>query len=489
MTTPTSTILIVDDDPAGQMALESLLIGQGYTLVTVSNGEDAYAKTLALKPDLILLDIMMPGMDGFEVCRLIRANPIIAKVPIIMVTALDDQESRLHGIKAGADDFITKPYHRAELRARVKTIIRLNRYRHLYEQSAQLEWVVESATDGYIRLNAEDRIEFLNSKARVYLGLDGEENVANLPFLTLVQNEYQCVPDGAWSDWPLPTKGEPERPRYLVRPETPDMPILWLSVSVLHFPGQPDLRHGCLVQLRDVTELVTNQMDMRNFYSAVSHKLRTPLIYIVSSLELLTSSKDEINEAQINEFIQIALRGAYHLQTSVNDVLDYAQVEALTRTGNTFALSQLPALVATTQQAFNIVQVHLTLPDALQNVHIALPQQGVELILWELLENSSKFHPTHTPTVTIEASQASAQSVTLTISDNGGHLTPEQIMQAWTPYFQGEKHFTGQVPGMGLGLSTIATLVWNVRGNCRIHNRTTGPGVMVDITLPTTQGG
>jgi DNA-binding response OmpR family regulator len=167
MATSTSTVLIVDDDPAGQMALESLLVGQGYALAIASSGEDAYTKAQALKPDLILLDIMMPGMDGIEVCRLIRANPVLAKVPIIMVTALDDQESRLHGIKAGADDFITKSYHRAELRARVKTVIRLNRYRHLYEQSAQLEWVVESATDGYIRLNAEDRIEFLNSKARV----------------------------------------------------------------------------------------------------------------------------------------------------------------------------------------------------------------------------------------------------------------------------------------------------------------------------------
>src|SRR5690606_3927849 len=122
-----------------------------------------------------------------------------------------------------------------------------------------------------------------------YLGVDSDE-LKDGSFLQLVQKQYHCVSEGAWTNWPFATQGEPPRTRYLVRPESRDVPTLWLSVEVLNFPGLPDLRHGCLVQLRDVTELATNQMDMRNFYSAVSHKLRTPLIYVVSSLELLTDN-------------------------------------------------------------------------------------------------------------------------------------------------------------------------------------------------------
>lgn len=488
MQTLDATILVVDDDPTGQMALESLLIGQGYTLQFAANGEEAYAKTVLLKPDLILLDVMMPGMDGFETCQRIRGNPIVGQVPIIMVTALDDQDSRLQGIKAGADDFITKPYNRAELRARINTITRLNRYRRLYEQSEQLEWVVETATDGYVRLDAQDQIEFINSKAKIYLGLDSGE-FKETPFLQLVQEQYQCVPDGAWADWPSTTaQGELARPRYLVRPETRDVPTLWLSVNVLNFPGQADLRHGCLVQLRDVTELATNQMDMRNFYSAVSHKLRTPLIYVVSSLELLTDTHTETPLSQLSEFTQIALRGAHHLQTSINDVLDYGQVRALTHTSSPFSLSQLSNLIVNTQEALKIGAVNLSLPETLREQYLGLPRQGIELILWELLENSAKFHPAHTPTVMIEVVPVSGKMVTLRISDDGRHLTPEQIMQAWTPYFQGEKHFTGQVPGMGLGLSTVAALTWNVGGNCRIYNCATGPGVVVEIMLPVKEG-
>ena len=90
-------------------------------------------------PDLILLDVMMPGMDGFEVCRSLRADPLLAEVPVVMVTALDDRDSRLQGIEAGADDFVSKPFDRVELRARVRTIARLNRYRQLLVVNRQLE--------------------------------------------------------------------------------------------------------------------------------------------------------------------------------------------------------------------------------------------------------------------------------------------------------------------------------------------------------------
>lgn len=126
-----STILIVDDEPVGRDALEMLLTPQGYNLAFAGNGLETLAKATELTPDLILLDVMMPGMDGYEVCRRLRADPLLAEVPIIMVTALDDRDSRLEGIEAGADDFVSKPFNRTELRTRVKTITRLNRFRRL----------------------------------------------------------------------------------------------------------------------------------------------------------------------------------------------------------------------------------------------------------------------------------------------------------------------------------------------------------------------
>jgi signal transduction histidine kinase len=133
-----SKILIVDDDPLGLTTLESILDGQGYDITSAEDGLTALKKAGELMPDLILLDVMMPIMDGFEVCRRIRATPKLAEVPIIILTALDDRSSRLLGIESGADDFLSKPVDRQELRLRVHTIIRLNRYRTLLTQREDL---------------------------------------------------------------------------------------------------------------------------------------------------------------------------------------------------------------------------------------------------------------------------------------------------------------------------------------------------------------
>ncbi len=133
-----STILIVDDDSTSRYTLEAILDGQGYNLQMAEDGFAALEKVKTLQPDLILLDVMMPKMDGFEVCRRLRSTPSLAEIPILLLTALDDNASRLRGIESGADDFLTKPIDRQELRARVRTITRLNRYHTLLEQRESL---------------------------------------------------------------------------------------------------------------------------------------------------------------------------------------------------------------------------------------------------------------------------------------------------------------------------------------------------------------
>ena len=137
MTQP-ATILIVDDLAANRLTLVELLAADGFNLVEAGDGAQALEMAAENPPDLVMLDVMMPGMDGYEVCRRLRADARLAEIPVLLVTALDDQASRLTGIEAGADDFITKPFNRAELRARVRTITRLNRFRRLTETQRQL---------------------------------------------------------------------------------------------------------------------------------------------------------------------------------------------------------------------------------------------------------------------------------------------------------------------------------------------------------------
>ena len=139
MSSVVACILIVDDTPSARETLGAQLLPEGYRLEYAASGAEALERAGALKPDLILLDVMMPEMDGYEVCRRLRDTAELAEIPIVMVTSLDDRASRLVGLEAGADDFLSKPVDRAELRARVRTITRLNRYRLLSVERKEAE--------------------------------------------------------------------------------------------------------------------------------------------------------------------------------------------------------------------------------------------------------------------------------------------------------------------------------------------------------------
>src|SRR4051812_32360623 len=121
----TARVLVVDDILSNVKLLEAKLTAEYFEVITAFNGLECLSKMEAGAPDIVLLDVMMPGMDGFEVCRRIKSNPKTAHVPVVMVTALDQPSDRVAGLEAGADDFLTKPVDDAALFARVRSLVRL----------------------------------------------------------------------------------------------------------------------------------------------------------------------------------------------------------------------------------------------------------------------------------------------------------------------------------------------------------------------------
>ena len=124
-------ILAVDDLPENIELLDAYLAGQGYEIVTAANGEEALEKLSGNQIDLILLDVMMPGIDGFEVTRRVRQDDAHRLLPIILVTSLNEREDRVKGIEAGCDDFISKPVDKMELQARVRSSLKVKAYNDL----------------------------------------------------------------------------------------------------------------------------------------------------------------------------------------------------------------------------------------------------------------------------------------------------------------------------------------------------------------------
>ncbi len=135
-------ILVVDDTPLNVKLLADLLTVKGYRAVTAASGAEALQQLEAEWPDLVLLDVMMPGMSGYEVCQAIRANPAHAMLPVVLVTALDPAQERAKGLDAGADDFLSKPVNQAELLARVRSLLRIKLlYDEVHRQKNELaDW-------------------------------------------------------------------------------------------------------------------------------------------------------------------------------------------------------------------------------------------------------------------------------------------------------------------------------------------------------------
>ncbi|MEI7773023.1 MAG: response regulator [Chloroflexales bacterium] len=157
-TTQPLHILVIDDNLMDCEILIALLEAQGHTVTTANSGAAGLLEAQAHPPDLILLDVMMPEMDGFTTCAQLRAHPLTAEVPILIITALSDRTSRLRGIEAGADEFISKPLDRHELRLRVQTIAHVNRYRRLLEERERTVVALTKARDAALdasRLKSE----------------------------------------------------------------------------------------------------------------------------------------------------------------------------------------------------------------------------------------------------------------------------------------------------------------------------------------------
>lgn len=482
-------ILIVDDDLAGRESLKGVLLSQGYELIEAEDGLQAIKLAQEHIPDLILLDVMMPELDGFEVCRRLRSDPLLAEIPILMITALDDRSSRLAGIDAGADDFIAKPYDRVELRARVRTVTRLNRYRRLVLERARFVWVIENDRDGYLILDEQGAIQYANAAARLLFNLPpGEEDQPIGSFIERAQQNFMQVPPSQWKNWPE-IENE-EAALYLVKQpeqnnenaETLRRPQ-WFEVRLLDLPwGTKQQR---LLRVQEITDRMALQLETWSFQAAVNHKLMTPLSNILLSVQLMKMLAKTQETQDLLEIVDGVEAGFRRLEGEIKDILQFVHAANLANVGNNLPIADLESLVGHIAQSLSIDEL------TYQNEAPILPQQrlmlshrAMQVILWEILENSKKFHPQLAPSVKVTLNVDPQGVAVIQVCDNGTALSPQDLSNALKPYYQGEKLFTGEVSGMGLGLPTVAALVWQVGGDIALRNRQDRPGLIVELRIP-----
>jgi putative two-component system response regulator len=176
----TGTILVADDQAANRELLDELLTTQGFRVVTVPDGAAAVEELTRTQVDLVLLDVMMPHLNGFEVCQKIKSNPETNLIPVVLVTALSDKKDRIEGIEAGADDFLTRPVDRAELLARVGSLLKLKYRTDELERAESVLFTLAQSIEGkdpYTHGHCE-RLSDYSARLGEHLGLAEDQIVA-----------------------------------------------------------------------------------------------------------------------------------------------------------------------------------------------------------------------------------------------------------------------------------------------------------------------
>src|ERR1700734_2318902 len=176
----TGTILVADDQVSNREVLEELLAAEGFKVASVSNGLAALEQLSIVPIDLVLLDVMMPQLNGFQTCEKIKSNPETYLIPVILITALSDKQDRIEGIKAGADDFLTRPVDRTELLARVRSLLRLKLRTDELERAESVLFTLARSIEGkdpYTHGHCE-RLSEGSTRLGAHLGLAEDEVTA-----------------------------------------------------------------------------------------------------------------------------------------------------------------------------------------------------------------------------------------------------------------------------------------------------------------------
>lgn len=471
-----NTVLIVDDEPFGRDVLEGLLQKEAYDLLFASNGQEALDIAQKHIPDLILLDIMMPGMDGYEVCTRIRNNPEIAEIPILMITALDDKDSLIKGIDAGADDFVSKPFDRAILRQRVKTILKLNRFRKLKEEREKFAEVIQHSDDGFLIINKTGNILYINAKAKTLLALPPDHNnYSSFDFFDKLRKQYSLLNDELFSGWP---DINPDVPLMAVNYNLVNYSEFWIRITILKKIISSE---EYIIKLSDATQEMVNNRDTWIFHNVISHKLRTPFNYILGGLELLKQNLTDLDENQ-EKILNIALTGGQRYFGNISNILELISNLNNKELSGFTTIEQLTTTIETVAKEMEIEKFEIKPFSINKEIKLKLPPDIIELILFKLLDNSKKFHPLNDPIVEIKIDQIK-DNVIISISDDGVQLSAEEHIKIWTPYYQAEEKITGEVEGSGLGLTFIAQLMLKAKGKCRSYNNENN-GITIELNIP-----
>jgi len=472
-------ILIVDDERRNRQLLEVMLAPEGYRFLTAGNGAEALAVVEQHRPDVILLDVMMPETDGYGVAATIKGNLATKNIPIIMITALDSRAARIQALSIGAEDFLTKPVDRAELCMRVRNLSRLKAYGDYHENQAAIlreqAALLDLAHDAIVALDLEGRILYWNRGAEAMYGWAKSEaigkNATELlraePSEPPERIEAALLRDGRWVGEAVHVGRDDSR----------------LTVACSHALQRDSC--GTPIRVLTISSDITarKQVDQMKgeFIATVSHELRTPLTSIRGALGIIRTGAVGLLPEEAVRLIEIAYQNSGRLAHIVDDIL---YIEAIDGGKMSVVLSR-QWLAALLEQAVeeNLgvalrYHVALVVTRPLPEVRVNVDASRIIQVLANLLSNAAKFSPADASVVI--GMVVAGPSVRIAVTDQGPGIPREFRSRMFQRFSQADGSDSRRKGGTGLGLSIAKALIERMGG---MINYESEPGIATTFTV------
>jgi C4-dicarboxylate-specific signal transduction histidine kinase len=432
-----SVILVVDDDANNLAVVRDCLVEFGYTILVAEDGESAIQRAEYARPDLILLDIMMPGIDGYETCRRLKDLKSTKEIPVLFMTALAETESKVKGLKAGAVDYITKPFQREELQARIAVHL-YNREltRRLQEAKELLEARVEERTAELAQANNELQENALLLEEEI------AERVLAEQELHVKQTQLEAL------NRTLETRVQEE----LLRNREKDAMLIQQS------------------RLAAMGEMISN----------ISHQWRQPLNELGIMIQMLRVDfgESQLDEARVTEFSTTCMGIIQHMSQTIDTFRDFFKKDKPTTVFEVSAA--INRAIDLVQASFRAVGIKLTLhlePGCQIQGH-ANEFSQVMLNLFNNARDILVERGITAPEIAVITHQENGQ-VMVTVEDNADGIPAEIIEKVFDPYFT-TKH---KSQGVGLGLYMSKIIIEGKMGG-HIEAGNTADGARFQLLFP-----
>ena len=470
-------ILVVDDQPQNNELLEALLVPQGYAVVQAVNGEEALEKLAGNQVDLILLDIMMPGIDGFEVTRRVRADDKHRRLPVILVTALREKEDRIKGIEAGCDDFLSKPVDRMELLARVSSLLKVKDYDDLM-------------------INYQNELEnFRNSMDNSPFGIcircdDGKTIYANQSVLDLfgyTMEEFLIIPTQArFTPQSFAEIEERKRKQHEGEslPSSYEADIVQKGGGIRHVQiFHKEVTWNGINEVQDLYSDITERktaeeklmvsydkekilrMELEEevkarsmFIDVLAHELRTPLTPLLVSSAMLKELMQTEPPGVKTKLVSNIYTSTETMAKRLEELLELARY-----TRSTFKLNLQPVnlnrfltqVISCFQPSLDQNQMEIVVSLPKTESLVELDESKTEQVVTNLLSNAMKYGQQGSNIYFKATLDNSALRVDIT--DEGSGIPHDAQKDLFKPYHRIEND--RKIPGLGLGLAVCKQIV------------------------------